>query len=168
MQIVFLHTFDEKSRSSKYPKKCPLPLIVPLPQECEHVLGGFRSSKAPNSPPLAPTLIHLSYHKVGVFLCAHLHTSDEKSRSSKYPKKCPPPLIVPLSQECAPVPGGFKSFKAPNSPPLAPTLIHLSYHKVGVFLYAHRGQPCVAAWPGSPPVARAGSLTEGETNTVKS
>ena len=60
------------------------------------------------------------------------------------------------------------SFKAPNSPPLAPTLIHLSYHKIGVFLYAHRGQPCVAAWPGSPPVARAGSLTEGETNTVKS
>ena len=112
--------------------------------------------------------IHLSYHKVGVFLCAHLHTSDEKSRSSKYPKKCPPPLIVPLSQECEHVLGGFMSSKAPNSPPLAPTLMHLSYHKVGVFLYAHRGQPCVAAWPGSPPVARAGSLTEGETNTVKS
>ena len=126
-----------------------------------------------NSPSLSRTLdcsaIGSDPHEVCVKI-VFLHTSDEKSRSSKYPQKCPLPLIVPLPQECALVLGGFKSFKAPNSPPLAPTLIHLSYamrSSFGVFLYAHRGQPCVTAWPGSPPVARAGSFTEGETNTVK-
>ena len=79
VKIVFLHTSDEKSRSSKYPQKCLLPLIVPLPQECALVLGGFKSFKAPNSPPLAPTLIHLSYAKFCVlrlvYFCTHIVAS---------------------------------------------------------------------------------------------